>query len=86
MVAFSELALAGLARATESDDQRNALRHAINLHLSHPNAVSKSRRLPHASGIEMYMFSLWRVRITWELTPEDVVQVWSISVLRNQQA
>jgi hypothetical protein len=81
MVTFSELAEAGLARSTESEERRLALRHSIALHVSHPDAWEKSVQLPIRDG-RFYVYGLWKVRITWELEPDGNVTVWSVSLLR----
>jgi hypothetical protein len=85
MVAFSELAEAGLARSTESEEQRLALRHSIALHLAYPDAWEKSVQLPVLDG-RPYVYALWKVRATWELKPDGGVTIWSISLLKAHRA
>jgi hypothetical protein len=81
VVTFSELAERGLARATESEEQRLGLRHSITLHLAHPDAWEKSVQLPILGG-QLYVYSLWKVRVTWELEHDGNVAVWSVTLLR----
>jgi hypothetical protein len=81
MVRFSDLAIAGLRNVTDDAEQRAALRHSIVLHLSHPEAIDKSHRLPQPASRPIYIFPLWKVRITWEPTADGVL-VWSIALLR----
>jgi hypothetical protein len=85
MLTFSELAEAGLARSTESEEQRAALRHSITLHLSHPDAWEKSRQLPVLDG-RLYVYGLWKVRITWERGPDGSVRVWSVTLLKAHRS
>jgi hypothetical protein len=85
MVAFSELAEAGLSRSTESEEQRLALRHSISLHLSHPDAWEKSVQLPILDG-RLYVYALWKVRITWELGSHGNVAVWSVTLLKSHRS
>jgi hypothetical protein len=75
MVIFSELAEAGLAKSTESQEQRLALRHSIALHIAHPDAWEKSVQLPILDG-SLYVYGLWKVRVTWELEADSNVTVW----------
>jgi hypothetical protein len=82
MVRFTELAVAGLGAVTENPEQRSALRHSIVLHLSHPDAADKSYRLPVVAGRQLYVFAMWKVRITWEMVAPDDVLVWSVALLR----
>jgi hypothetical protein len=82
MVRFSELAEAGLASVTEDAEQRAALRHSIVLHLSHADAAEKSHKLPEPAKERLYVFAMWKVRITWEMLAADHVMVWSVSLLR----
>jgi hypothetical protein len=82
MVRFSELAEADLTSVTEDAEQRAALRHSIILHLSHVDATEKSHKLPEPASRLLYMFAMWKVRITWEVPAADHVMVWSVSLLR----
>jgi hypothetical protein len=81
MVTFSELAETGLARSTASEEQRLALRRSIALHVAHPDAWEKSVQLPVLDG-RLYVYGLWKVRVTWELKPDSNVTVWSVTLLR----
>jgi hypothetical protein len=85
MVTFSELAEAGLERSTESEEQRLALRHSISLHLSHPDAWERSVQLPVLDG-RVYVYALWKVRITWELESDGNVTVWSVTLLKSYRS
>ena len=82
MVKFSDLAAAGLKKATDDAEQLAALRHSIILHLSHPDAPEKSHKLSGPVSKQVYMFALWKIRITWELTATGDIVVWSVGLLR----
>jgi hypothetical protein len=82
MIEFSELALAGLEECTENADRAAALRHAIALHLSHPDAIDKSIRLAEPADRAVYLFAMWRWRITWEPRTGGGL-VWSIAFLHS---
>jgi len=81
MVTFSELAEMGLAKSTEAEEQRLALHHSIALHVVHPDAPEKSVQLPILDG-RLYVYALWKVRITWELKLGGNVTIWSITLLK----
>jgi hypothetical protein len=81
MLTFSELAEAGLAKSTESGEQKIQLRHSIMLHVSHPDAWEKSWQLPVLDG-RLYVYILWKVRITWEQVPQGDIMIWSITLLK----
>jgi hypothetical protein len=67
--------------STEAEEQRLALRHSIALHLAHPDASEKSVQLPILHR-RLYVYALWKVRITWELMPDGNVTIWSITLLK----
>lgn len=82
MIEFSELAIAGLEECTEDADRAAALRHSIALHLSHPDAIAKSIKLAEPADRAVYMFPMWKWRITWEPRHEGGL-VWSVALLHN---
>ena len=84
MVKFTEIADQGLASATESPEQAANLRASIRLHLSN-NPIDKSAPLAMRDGKHLYVFSIWKVRVTWQALDDGDVLVWSVERLRQQR-
>ena len=83
MIEFTDLAIARLAKCTESADRAAALRHSISLHLSHIDAIAKSYRLPAPADRAVYLFPLGPWGVTWEPRPDGGGLVWSVELLQN---
>jgi len=81
MLKFSDLAEAGLAKSTESEEQKIQVRHSIALHVSHPDAWEKSWPMPTLER-RMYVYLLWKVRILWEQIDSGDIMVWSVTLLK----
>lgn len=75
-VEFSELALAGLAKAMLDTDKRKSIEYAIRFFLKDPQAIFRSRRCPAFADLDLYIWPIQEVRVLFEVT--DFAMVWSV--------
>jgi hypothetical protein len=85
IVTLSELARAGLLKAEPNPDRRVSIELSLKLHLRHPEAPMRSVRLTQFKGLNLFLYPLWKFRVTWEYDPEEIT-VWNIGLLRAHSA
>lgn len=79
-VIISEIAQAGIASLYIERERCEAAYWSIRLHIAHPNADQRSRRLNSIPGKALYVFPLGDWRVLWEWDGDDKI-VWSVKWL-----
>jgi hypothetical protein len=81
IVTLSELARVGLEKAEPNPSRRLSVEMSLKLHLKNPEAPMRSVRLTQFKGRNLFLYPIWKFRVTWEYDPEEIT-VWSIGLLR----